>query len=315
MNKLSDIALLSDFQQPGRLWVRGKDGLDLLHRLSTNDLRRASDGYVVPTVFTTPKGRIIDFVFVSCVEGGCLLLTSPGAETDVRNWIEGYTISEEVAPEAVTDRTQAVSIHGYHAADILSSALNGTDVGRDKISIIRDRNLTIVPVHWNLFMSFVIIGPKDSLGSFIPRMLEMGTRQASADETEWLRIIRRMPGRPNELSQDHTPYDAGLDAALSGTKGCYIGQEVIARLATYGKAKKTLAVLESSHGAIEQGKAVIGPDGNAVGYVTSSSSANINGRFVALAVVDRSAAESDGATYRVGTIEAAIQRAHQEGIS
>lgn len=75
----------------------GADALDLLHRLSTNDLRRLRSGQVARTILTNEKGRMIDLITVAALEDGLLFLVSRGNEHHVQRWIEKYTIAEEIS--------------------------------------------------------------------------------------------------------------------------------------------------------------------------------------------------------------------------
>ena len=94
-----------DATYTGRLKLTGEDALDLLNRLSTNKVDDLEPGQGTPTILTTDRGRIVDVVTV--VHGGdhILLLTSPGTQEAVIQWLDKYTIMEDLVVEDVSAAT------------------------------------------------------------------------------------------------------------------------------------------------------------------------------------------------------------------
>src|SRR5512135_2549505 len=103
---------LVDMTSCGRIGAMGKDALDLMHRLSTNDLLSLRPGFSKRTVFTTEKGRIVDSALVLSSESGLVLITSAGAEENLSRWIEKFTITEDVSLNVVTPSTSMYSLIG-----------------------------------------------------------------------------------------------------------------------------------------------------------------------------------------------------------
>jgi folate-binding protein YgfZ len=93
-----------------------------------------------------------------------------------------------------------------------------------------------------------------------------------AEALEAWRILRGLPSPGHELTGDHNPLEAGLRDAVSFTKGCYVGQEVVARLNTYGKVARAIIRLELESGAPVpvQGAAIV-HRGSTIGAVTSAT--------------------------------------------
>jgi folate-binding protein YgfZ len=111
---------------------------------------------------------------------------------------------------------------------------------------------------------------------------------------ETFRIARGIPRYGSELNDAHNPYDVGLKFAISYTKGCYIGQEVIARLDTYGKVQRELVGITLNEDAegVQAGAAIV-YRGTEVGTMTSLSPSAIRGRRIALAVVKKNTLVAD----------------------
>ena len=117
---LTEGAGLLDRSHVGRLSVSGEDALDLLNRLTTNDLTPlTSPGQGTATVLTTPKGRILALLVVLTVSDGLLLLTSPQNRRKVADWIDFYTIMDDVTVHDETEETAMVAVIGPGAAALL----------------------------------------------------------------------------------------------------------------------------------------------------------------------------------------------------
>ena len=113
-------AAVVDRSNFGRLRITGADALDLLNRLSTNNLIDLGPGEGASTVLTTNKGRIIDLLLVVARLGGELLVvTSPSAAEKVVEWIDLYTFGEDIAVQDVTEETALLSVVGPSAGDLL----------------------------------------------------------------------------------------------------------------------------------------------------------------------------------------------------
>ena len=106
---------LADLSDGGRLLMKGSDSLDLLHRLTTQDLLALQPGQGATTVLTSDKGRIVDLVTCYLFPDHLLLLTSPGNSQAVLEWIDKYTIIEDAETTDVTDSTGLLRFFGPNA--------------------------------------------------------------------------------------------------------------------------------------------------------------------------------------------------------
>lgn len=260
----------------GRIRLSGRDGLDLLHRLSTNDLLSLKHGETALTVLTTEKGRIVDAIRVLRRGEDCLLLTSIGAEDLLLGWIEKYTITEDVELKIVTGETCMVSLLGPGALQTLETVREGSS---------RPEGFAPGDVIPGSASEIHLVVPAAGGERLWSHFTSAGVVPIGIHAREILRIMHGVPGRPGELNLDFTPYDVGLTEAISYTKGCYIGQEVIARIDTYQKARRSLIGLSSRAPAVAPGTLVINAAGEEAGRVTSWSSAGLDDWWFGLAVV------------------------------
>jgi aminomethyltransferase len=115
---------------------------------------------------------------------------------------------------------------------------------------------------------------------------------------EDLRIAHGYPHFPNEIGEDYIPLETGLMDAISFSKGCYVGQEIIARMDSRGQIAKRLVKLDAPRGELREGDAITA-DGQNIGKITSAQSAAMDGHRLALGYV-RSAFAEPGHTVQIG---------------
>ncbi len=281
----------------GRLTVAGKDALDLLHRLSSNDLLGLRPGGSIGTILTTEKGRIVDFVTVLHAGDHLLLIVSPMMEEAVASWIGRYTILEDVSVRSTTDETVMASFIGPEADSFISSVLQIHSL-RDSGASLPWGNVQVVSVRLSHATELHIVAHAANAERFwnwLEESCDMGRRVPfiGSSAYEAYRIAEGIPMTGSELVQEHNPYDVNLRDFISYTKGCYIGQEVIARLETYQKVRRCMAGLRfgADEGSIEERARVVA-GGEEVGWVTSLTREPLFGSKLGLAVLRSEAVES-----------------------
>ena len=270
----------------GRLKLVGEDTRDLLNRLSTNLIDPdAQSGAVDVTVLTSDRGRIVDLVHLAHCGDHHLMLTSPGQQQAVIDFLDKYTIMEDLEVDDVTHASAMVTVSGPEAAGVV-----GRTVAMDHAALSSPGVYTVtvggglpallvVPADpagsEALRQTFHLVSEDPDAASPIATALRnAGAVHISAETAESLRIARQQPLYGAEMSDTYNPLEAGLIGAIDFHKGCYIGQEVIARLDTYEKVQKYLVALrfqsvDASTAQTLLGAQMVGGDGKAVGLVTS----------------------------------------------
>jgi aminomethyltransferase len=302
-----EAAVLLDRPDVTRLLIRGRDALDLLHRLSTNALKALRAGEGAATVFTTNKGRILDLVTLHLVPVGILALCGADRSSVVREWIERYTFREDVQVEELTASHGTLGIHGPRSSETVAAlwgpAAGGlprhhvaeATAGGSQAFVVRT-----FPIGGD---GYLLTAPREALESARREILQSdGPRpvEAGADCLEILRIEAGLPAAGRELTEDYNPWEARLQDAISLDKGCYVGQEVIARLNTYQKVSRQLVRIAAggTTAALARKVVVAGAPirigGEDAGLVTSSAGVPGGGdRIVALGYVRHQDAAAD----------------------
>jgi len=218
----------------GRLIVGGHDRKDLLHRLATHDLLALSAGQGRAVCFCNAKGRLIDWT-VALDRGDDLLLLTGNPER-LSGHIQQYTITEDVTVRnyiAVELVVCGPGARGFLEVNLDPWCHTTRRLGEVEVLIARVEPL--------LGEAYVVLAP-DAVA--LRRVLAERGRALSPEQVDELRIRAGIPAHPAEINEEHNPWEAALDASVSLHKGCYVGQEVIARLKTYDKVQRKLRRLD-----------------------------------------------------------------------
>ena len=281
-----------------RMKLVGKDTIDLLQRLSTNDMTGFEPGSCRETVLTTEKGRVVDVIRLYGLQDSSMLLICHASAESVTNWIQNFIIMEDVTIENLGTATFLISIFGPQTKRLLSqfgikfepdNRLSQTIEYRvDGIDILvgvaepicgRGVNVLVETAHGpKIWKSLLEAGSKFRLQSARPEALEVH------------RVEHGIPVYGKELTLDDNPLEARLEDLVSFTKGCYIGQEVIARLDTYKKLQKRLmGVVLGEQVQLEAG-ARIAYETKEIGRITSSVYSILLVKTIALSYIRTSKA-------------------------
>jgi folate-binding protein YgfZ len=269
-------AVLMDRSHEGRLETTGQDRLELLHRISTNDLTSLSPGEGRPTVFTNANARILDRAFVYNRDEKVLLITEPGRGPALMKYLQlNIFFNDDFRVGDLSPTTCLFALHGPQAGSVLAALrldavtrqpYFSTELNIDTIPVFVARRKPISGSHW------VIMARAEHAGSIWSALLEAGREYglipAGSLTYNALRIRAGYPAIGHELSLDYIPLEAGLWDEVSFSKGCYTGQEIIARMESRNRLAKVMVKLESS--APVASPADIYRDEHRIGTLTSS---------------------------------------------
>jgi hypothetical protein len=286
-------AVIMDRSYIGKLRVFGKDRVSLLHRLTTNEMRNLKTGEGIVNILTTPKGRIVDVVEMFMEADDIFMLTTPGRAAVVKEWIEKYTFIEDVRCENVTAEFVVFTIFGKESVTVLRELLAWTvesvpaqhakEFVWDDVRVWAHRTGSLTPAEFNLIV------PAAALSKFWKQLTSKMTPIGYA-AYEMLRIHRGLPAVEKEITENYNPHEVGLFPFINFEKGCYIGQEVIARLDTYQKIQRQLMGVhletETDHTRqwpVESAEIYAGEQ--LLGQLTSICFSPVRGHAIGLAII------------------------------
>ena len=282
-------AAVHDASYMGRLKATGVDALDLLNRLSTNEVVGLEPGQGAPTILTTDRGRILDVIIVVNTGEHVLLLTSPGMQDPVIQYLDKYTIMEDLTVEDVSSSTAMLAVWGPKSAEYLAKAadtnLDGLPPYHSLSAEVGGRPVRLISCSLSGLPGYYVISSTEDASAVWQCLTNSGVTPMGAAAYETARVTQGVPAQGSEMGDEFNPLEAGLIGSIDFTKGCYIGQEVIARLDTYKKVQKYLVKLAFAEGADVSPGAILTQEGKAVGKVTSVTSAPSTGQGIGLAYV------------------------------
>ena len=275
---LTERAGFTDRSDCGRLRITGADALDLLNRLTTNKLETLPDGTACSTVLTNGDARVLDHLRLAAVDSGMWCPTSPGRAEDVAEWIDLYTFGEDITVVDESCKTTQFTVLGPLAAEAIAGA--GFPVP-SLDGVLAQDGTVMVASPFGEHPAYDVLLPvteaervKAALSAFAP--------EVDADTFEAYRIAQGVPAYGAEFGAFNNPLEARLLGSISDDKGCYTGQEVIARLQTYRKVQRLLMSF-TSDAPVVPGDTLETEDGSPAGVVTSACA--VGGSTLGLALV------------------------------
>lgn len=237
--------ILIDRSHWGRIRVEDRDRQLFLHNQSTNNLTALRPGQGCDTVFVTSTARTLDLATVYVLETEVLLLVSPQRRSQLLTWLDRYIFfGDKVRLTDVTDSTVTFSVLGPDSHGLLERLELGTIVGQPdgshQLGAIAGQEVRVAVGSGLGLEGYTLWLSAEGAATIWAALMAAGARPVGDRGWEQLRIEQGRPAPDQELTEDYNPLEAGLWRAVSFSKGCYIGQETIARLDTYKGVKVQL---------------------------------------------------------------------------
>jgi tRNA-modifying protein YgfZ len=300
----------------GRLVVSGADRATYLQGLLTNDITALTAGSGCYAAYLTPQGRMIADLFLYELGDVLLVIVEGAVKEAVLAKLDQFIFSEDVQLGDVTDTFAQIAIVGPESAAAIADLLDGTG----------EAVLRALPEHGNVRAAYggqpaivtrVMDTGEPGFDVFVERRLSQtfqhalssrGIGMLDAPTADALRIEAGVPRFLRDMDEETIPLEAGItDRAISLTKGCYVGQEVIIRVLHRGHgrvARKLVGLVIEDGDAVSPGTA-ISAQGREVGRVTSSTLSPALGKPIALGYVHRDFAAPETAV-SVGGVPAMV---------
>lgn len=269
-------AVAADLSARTKLRLTGADRVRFLHGQVSSDVRALKAGQAHYACVMTAKGKMCADIFIHAEADALLLDADATLREELVARLERYLIADDVIIHDVTDELALFHVvppqpDGWRTQRL---GVEGSD-------------------------HFV---PMAERAGFLAGR---GLSEWSESEMELARISAGVPRWGLDLAPDTIPVEAGLEErAISYTKGCYIGQEVISRIKSIGQVAHRLVRLRST-GEMPVGGKILTVEGGATGEVTSVCARPDGAGWLALGYVRRAQAEV-GTTVRVGSVEAEV---------
>lgn len=255
-----------------------------LNGLITNDMKTLAVNRWMTAAFPNVQGRLLAVVRIINRGDGFLIDTEAVTHEKVLRMLDRFTLAGDFRVTDISDQMATLSLQGNRAADIVRSLFGEAAAGIEHQQVIKGGDdVTLIRATHTGEDGFDLFVGADGVAALRDRLTESGAELLNAEAEEVLRIEAGLPRYGVDMDESTIVTETNLDDAVSFTKGCYLGQEIIVRIKHRGHVAKKLA------GIVAEGEAVIAPgakllasDEKEIGRVTSSTFSPILNRTVAL---------------------------------
>ena len=285
-----------DLSNRGRIRVGGSEAVAFLNGLITNDMKTLAENHWMPAVFPNVQGRLLASVRVMRLvdqagEKGVtptfLLDTEAATHDRVLQTISRFTLAGDFKVDDISTSTACLSVQGKQAANVISQAfsfaanLSGNELRQHHWS---NAELLLVHASHTGEDGYDIIVDVSAATQVWQQLLSHGAQPVGTKAFEVLRIEAGLPKFGVDVDENLVVSEANLDEAVSFTKGCYIGQEIIARIKYRGHIAKKITGLVLG-GETETGRKVFSADEKEVGSITSVTFSPRLQEWIAIALI------------------------------
>ena len=309
---LRDSAGLVNRSERGRLRLTGADRRDYLQGLLTNDISALSAGSGCYACLLTAQGRMIADMYVVETGEAILMDLERAMTTRVGDHLAQFVFSEDVEVADVSESTAQLGVFGPDAAHVVNRVFESPGSPAPSTAVLESlRVLENRTVNWRSlpvtivrrddlgglgFDLWILAEHSDALAAALHGAGALAVGPAAAD------VCRIENGRPvfgRDMTSDTIPLEAGIeDRAISLTKGCYVGQEIIIRVLHRGQgrvARRLVGLTLDPESTVPRGGSTIRVDDREIGVVTSAVLSPALGRPIALGYVRRDFVEPGSA--------------------
>src|SRR6185369_13271137 len=254
----------------GRIRVSGSEATMFLNGLMTNDMKALAANRWMPSVFPTVQGRLIGVVrVIRGSEPSFLIDTEVASHDAVLKTISRFTMAGDFKVSDVTSETALLSIQGQAAAEIIKKAQEVSDLPEN--GVIQTNRVTILRASHTGEEGFDLIIDAAHKAEIQQGLEEAGAQPIGADTFEILRVEAGIARFGQDMDETNVVPETNLDDAVSFTKGCYVGQEIIVRIKHRGHPAKKLTQLHfETDQQIEPGAVIRSIENQEIGRVTSA---------------------------------------------
>ncbi len=262
--------------------LTGKDCLDFLHRITTNSILHIQQNEFVKTIFTNEKGRIIGLADVINLGDKLWLKTDKYFKDKIVAWINRYVISDDVNVNDISSDFCSVDFYGQQRNSFIEYLFNSQNIevcsGKTQLIKFDEEELLFIysdniPSIGNLLSINLQNNQLVKLLTFIfENKGPFDFNLIGKIAFESYRIEQGILNPDNELNDNFNPHELNLSELIDTKKGCYIGQEVLARLETYDKVQKKISglILSDDFELIDNNE-IYDSNSEVAGYLTSKT--------------------------------------------
>ncbi|OYV96370.1 MAG: hypothetical protein B7Z73_00860 [Planctomycetia bacterium 21-64-5] len=304
---LTEAAGFVDFSHRTRIEVTGDDRAGFLHNLSTNDVKRLQPDSGCEAFLLDARGHVRGHVFLICRRESFIIETVAAQNELLLNHLNRYLIREKVELHDRTGDWSELLVAGDGSGAVLEKIASST-LPHERLAstelLLAGEPVTVVRVDMTKPGGYLLLIGRTSQEIVREALISQGATACDAAALEAARLEAGFPWYGIDISDQNLPQEVGRDAlAISFQKGCYIGQETVARIDALGHVNKTLVRLRFEGQQVPLPGTELQVSGQTVGHVTSAAFSPRAGVPLALGYVRR------GSNHPGSMLESAVGRA------
>ena len=279
LNSVYNGVALRNISHQGIIELKGKDVLDLVHRIGTNSIKDLPKEGVKNTIFTSEKGRFIGVSTLLNFENYQLLVCDRVSKLKIMSWLRKYVISDDVEVNDANTKYNLLELCGPQSESFATLVCGNVvnEMQPNTFKIIHTENILFFLIKLpgergkNKFWFLADFENSKRLIAYMKEYKSVfNFNMIGEDAYNVYRIEQGIPIAQNEINDDYNPLETNLIDLIDFKKGCYIGQEVIARLDSYDKVQKKLAgIIFNEPFEINNGHLALEHNGLEAGKITS----------------------------------------------
>jgi len=260
----------------GRIRVSGSEATMFLNGLITNDVKNLAQNRWMPAVFPTVQGRLIGAVrVIRCGEPEFLIDTETASHEAVLKTVSRFTLAGDFKVSDVTAETALVTLQGQSAAEILQKVFDETVLDLPENGVVQTTwqnvPVTIIRASHTGEDGFDMLLDSSHKAELQQSLESAGAQPIGEDTFDILRVEAGIARFGQDMDETNVVPETNLDDAVSYTKGCYVGQEIIVRIKHRGHpAKKLTGLRFETDQQIEPGAVILSNENQEIGRVTSA---------------------------------------------
>ena len=267
---------LLDLSARGRILVSGSEAEMFLNGLITNDVKSLAVNSWMLAAFANVQGRLLAAVRVMHREDGFLFDTESVTRETVLKLLERFTLAGDFKIADFTESTAVLSVQGTKAADIVGSVFGdaAASIERQKLANLEFGNhrVTLIRATHTAEDGFDLFVERHSAVTLRDALTKAGATPVIDDTVETLRIEAGIGSYGIDMDETNVVTETNLDDAISFTKGCYVGQEIVIRIKHRGHvARKLTGIILAGPKPAPRNSKIVSADDREIGRVTSST--------------------------------------------
>ena len=287
---------LRDLSRRGKIEVVGPDRISFLQAMLSNEVEQLEEGEGRYGTLLTATGKIVADFYYYRFDEFVLIDVSAELTEKLQESLESYVIMDDVELVDVSRKYAQLSLQGPRSRELLGQAFEAD---------LPERELSLETFHYegaDVWVvrkgapgreGFELLFPASHLEAVRQRLesegRSLGLQQIGEEVSELLRLEQGRPLYGRDMSERNNPLEAGITTAYSLTKGCYPGQEVVARATNIGGVARRLAriQLEEVKEPPAEGAGVFDQEGRKIGHVTSAAFSPALDKVIGMALLKR----------------------------